>query len=67
MKVFGHDYLSSDDEVTLLSHFLQNLQKDVPATRGTKKLSTAVATAGNEMPVAATMNPAQTFWHGTLL
>jgi hypothetical protein len=48
MKVFGHDDISDDNELILLSDLLQHLEKQV-TTRGTEKRLTTVTTTRDEM------------------
>lgn len=63
MKVLGHDYVTSDDELVLYPDFFENLKIEIFATRGPEELTALVTTAGDEVEFTASMKSLQPLRH----
>jgi hypothetical protein len=67
MEMLRHDHITPDNELVFLSDFFESFNEQVTATGGGKKWLAMVATAGDEVLIAAGMKPLQTFGHGESL
>jgi hypothetical protein len=57
MKVFRHDYVTQHYEAVTLSHVFQNSEKKIAALFASQQSLSAIATAGDEVQVSATVKP----------
>ena len=65
MNVLGHDHVAEDGELILLSHLLQNSEKQVAPPRTAEQRLALATTAGDEMQVAISIVACQVPRHGS--
>jgi len=64
MEMLRHHHIADDGEFISLPYLFEDLEEQVSAGCRTEKRFPLVATTGDVMEIAATIPPAQSFWHG---
>src|SRR5439155_22467006 len=54
VKVLGHDHIAGNNEIVFAPDFFKNLEEEISSSRRFQELSATIATACNEMTLAAT-------------
>ena len=64
VNVIRHDDVTSQGKTVAVTHFSENLDKQIPGTNGGQEGQAPIATAGDEMQMTQAVATMQTFRHG---
>jgi hypothetical protein len=64
VEMLRHHHITDDNEFIPLANFFKDFQEQISSRGRAEKWLTVIATAGDEMVIAASIPPAQSFGHG---